>query len=81
MNDIRRTILWVIFGLSLVMLWDQWQVYNGRKPTFFPGPNPTATQASAANPVRQLRCLLPLRVRRWGLCPVRAQQHSRRLAP
>ena len=36
MNDIRRTILWVIFGFSLVMLWDQWQVYNGAKPTFFP---------------------------------------------
>ncbi len=50
MNDIRRTILWVIFGLSLVMLWDQWQVYNGRKPTFFPGPSTTASQASAANP-------------------------------
>ena len=31
MNDIRRTILWVIFGFSLVLLWDQWQVYNGRK--------------------------------------------------
>ena len=28
MTDIRRTILWVIFGFSLVMLWDQWQVYN-----------------------------------------------------
>jgi YidC/Oxa1 family membrane protein insertase len=36
MNDIRRTILWVIFGFSLVLLWDQWQVYNGQKPTFFP---------------------------------------------
>lgn len=36
MNDIRRTILWVIFGFSLVMLWDQWQVHNGRKPTFLP---------------------------------------------
>ena len=36
MNDIRRTILWVIFGFSMVLLWDQWQVYNGRKPTFFP---------------------------------------------
>lgn len=47
MNDIRRTILWVIFGLSLVMLWDQWQVYNGRRPTFFPGPVATAPQASA----------------------------------
>ncbi|MDD2844136.1 MAG: membrane protein insertase YidC [Rhodoferax sp.] len=44
MNDIRRTILWVIFGFSLVMLWDQWQVYNGRKPTFFPGSTPAVVQ-------------------------------------
>ena len=36
MNDIRRTILWVVFGFSLVMLWDQWQIHNGKKPTFFP---------------------------------------------
>ena len=38
MNDIRRTILWVIFGFSMVLLWDQWQVYNGQKATFFPSP-------------------------------------------
>jgi YidC/Oxa1 family membrane protein insertase len=37
MNDIRRTILWVIFGFSMVLLWDQWQVHNGNKATFFPG--------------------------------------------
>ena len=37
MNDIRRTILWVIFGFSMVLLWDQWQIFNGQKPTFFPG--------------------------------------------
>jgi YidC/Oxa1 family membrane protein insertase len=42
MNDIRRTILWVIFGFSMVLLWDQWQVYNGHKATFFPGPAKTA---------------------------------------
>ena len=36
MNDIRRTILWVIFGFSMVLLWDQWQVSNGQKATFFP---------------------------------------------
>ena len=46
MNDIRRTILWVIFGFSMVLLWDQWQVYNGHKATFFPSPTSTA----AANP-------------------------------
>lgn len=44
MNDIRRTILWVIFGFSLVLLWDQWQIHNGRPATFFPAP-PTARTA------------------------------------
>ena len=47
MNDIRRTILWVIFAFSLVMLWDQWQVHNGRKATFFPGASQPAVTASA----------------------------------
>ena len=45
MNDIRRTILWVIFGFSMVLLWDQWQIYNGHKPTFFPQPAPPAAKA------------------------------------
>ena len=52
MNDIRRTILWVIFGFSIVLLWDQWQVYNGRKATFFPGPvqtTPVAGPPAAAS--------------------------------
>ncbi len=44
MNEIRRTILWVIFGFSMVLLWDQWQIHNGRKPTFFPQP-PSQQQA------------------------------------
>jgi YidC/Oxa1 family membrane protein insertase len=49
MNDIRRTILWVIFGFSMVMLWDQWQVYNGRNATFFPSaPKPAATATATA---------------------------------
>jgi len=36
MNDIRRSVLWVIFGFCMVMLWDKWQVYNGHKALFFP---------------------------------------------
>ena len=49
MNDIRRTILWVIFGFSMVLLWDQWQVYTGKSATFFPTGKPAATaQAPAA---------------------------------
>ena len=54
MNDIRRTFLWVIFGFSMVLLWDQWQIYNGNKATFFPTPpaataeKPVTAPASAA---------------------------------
>ncbi|MBM3387003.1 MAG: membrane protein insertase YidC, partial [Betaproteobacteria bacterium] len=48
MNDIRRTILWVIFGFSMVLLWDQWQVHSGRPATFFPKPG--AVSASKAEP-------------------------------
>ena len=52
MNDIRRTILWVVFGFSMVMLWDQWQVHNGKKATFFPSPaQQTAPAAVAPLPV------------------------------
>ena len=44
MNDIRRTILWVVFGFSMVLLWDKWQIHNGRQPTFLP----SATSPAAA---------------------------------
>ena len=53
MNDFRRTILWVIFGFSMVLLWDQWQVHNGNKATFFPTPSQQAklaTDAASAAP-------------------------------
>ena len=51
MNDIRRSILWAVFAFSLVMLWDAWQVHNGRAATFFPKTKPVAT---AANPATSL---------------------------
>jgi YidC/Oxa1 family membrane protein insertase len=38
--DIQRTILWVVFSLSLLLLWDNWMRYNGKPSMFFP----TATQ-------------------------------------
>jgi YidC/Oxa1 family membrane protein insertase len=49
MNDIRRSILWVVFAFSLVMLWDQWQIHNGRPATFFGRPDATATAPAPAN--------------------------------
>ncbi|MBU4609360.1 membrane protein insertase YidC [Achromobacter sp. GG226] len=45
--DTRRTILWMIFSFSLLFLWNNWQVHNG-KPSLFGG-TPPATQAEAAN--------------------------------
>lgn len=51
MNDIRRSILWVIFGFSLILIWDRWQIHNGNQPTFFPASaSAPAVSAPAANP-------------------------------
>lgn len=50
MTDIRRTILWVIFGFSLVLLWDQWQLHNGNKATFFPKPEVATVAPAPAAP-------------------------------
>ncbi len=44
MNDIRRTLLWVVFSMSLVLLWDGWNKHIGG-PSLF-GPTPTAPAAS-----------------------------------
>ncbi|MFN9726642.1 membrane protein insertase YidC [Acidovorax sp.] len=49
MNDMRRTILWVIFGFSMVLLWDKWQLHNGNKATFFPAAPATSSAATAAS--------------------------------
>ncbi|HQX58451.1 MAG: membrane protein insertase YidC [Rhodoferax sp.] len=52
MNDIRRTVLWVIFAFSMILLWDKWQLHNGNPTTFLPSPQkPVATQhATGAAP-------------------------------
>jgi YidC/Oxa1 family membrane protein insertase len=48
MTDIRRTLLWVVFTMSLVLLWDGWNKQNGH-PSMF-GPRPAATQPAAVAP-------------------------------
>lgn len=42
--DIRRTLLWMIFSFSILLLWNNWQVHEGR-PSLFGGA-PTTTQES-----------------------------------
>jgi len=46
--DIKRTVLWVIFFMSAVMLFDNWQRDHGRPSMFFPSATQTQTAASAA---------------------------------
>ena len=44
--DIRRTLLWIIFSFSLLLLWNNWQVHSGM-PSLFGG-SPTASQTAQA---------------------------------
>ena len=47
MTDMRRTLLWVVFTMSLVLLWDAWNRHNGQ-PTLFGGaPRPAASAPAA----------------------------------
>jgi YidC/Oxa1 family membrane protein insertase len=48
MTDIRRTLLWVVFSMSLVLIWDGWQKHNGNPSMFSPAPAPTVASAPAA---------------------------------
>jgi YidC/Oxa1 family membrane protein insertase len=47
MTDMRRTLLWVVFTMSLVFLWDAWNRHTGQ-PTIFGAP--AAPAASTAAP-------------------------------
>ncbi|MDN5843503.1 MAG: membrane protein insertase YidC [Alcaligenaceae bacterium] len=46
--DTRRTILWMIFSFSLLLLWNNWQVHNGRPSLFGLGENTVQTDKPAA---------------------------------
>ncbi len=52
--DIKRTVLWVVFSMSLLILWDNWMRHTGKQSMFFPTPvaqqskNPAAANTAAA---------------------------------
>ncbi len=48
MTDMRRTILWVVFTMSLFLLWDNWSKFNGQPSFFHPAPRPAASSAAPA---------------------------------
>ena len=48
-SDFKRTLIWVVFLSALFLLWDSWQVYNGRPSFFGAAPVEQSAQASAAD--------------------------------
>ena len=49
MNDIRRTVLWVIFASSLLFLWDAWNTQNGHPSLLSFGAKRGAATPGVAN--------------------------------
>ncbi len=48
--DIKRTILWVVFSLSILVLWDNWMRHNGKPSMFFPTTSQQAASTKGASP-------------------------------
>lgn len=65
MTDLRRTLLWVVFSMSLVLIWDAWNRHNG-EPSMF-GPAPVAKPAAAGAPTAPGAVPVPLSPRRRRL--------------
>ena len=47
MTDMRRTLLWVVFTMSLVLLWDAWNKHTGQPSIFGGSPRPAADKPAA----------------------------------
>ena len=47
MTDMRRTLLWVVFSMSLFLIYDAWNKYNGHPSFFSPAPAKVAAPAAA----------------------------------
>ena len=74
MNDMRRTILWVVFSVSLFLLWDAWNKHNGH-PSFFapPATRPAAVGAApAGGPAAASAVGLPAAIANAGAAPIGA---------
>lgn len=54
MNDMRRTLIWGVFIFSLFMIWNQWQVYNGKGSFLSPQPHAEQQTAQQQNPSSEI---------------------------
>jgi YidC/Oxa1 family membrane protein insertase len=50
MTDMRRTLLWVVFAMSLVLLWDAWNKHSGQPSLFGPQVRPPAAAGAGGTP-------------------------------
>lgn len=48
MTDMRRTLLWVVFSMSLFLIYDAWNKHNGQPSFFAPAPTKVAAPAASA---------------------------------
>jgi YidC/Oxa1 family membrane protein insertase len=48
MTDMRRTLLWVVFTMSLVLIWDAWNKHTGQASIF--GGSPAPAVSAGADP-------------------------------
>ena len=57
----KRTILWIVFAVSLFLLWNNWQISNGRPSMFAPQPAATAQapEKKAETPAAATATALP----------------------
>jgi YidC/Oxa1 family membrane protein insertase len=50
----KRIVLWIVFLMSLLLLWERWQTFNGRPSMFFPNTTQVvksdASKTGVANP-------------------------------
>jgi YidC/Oxa1 family membrane protein insertase len=59
MTDIRRTLLWMVFTMSLVFLWDAWNKHTGQPSWFSPAPPRAAASAPPAGASATAPAALP----------------------
>ncbi len=75
MTDIRRTLLWMVFTMSLVFLWDAWNKHTGQPSWFSPTPPRVAASApplGASGPVATPQTGIPAAAAVPGSAPVAA---------
>ena len=46
----KRTVLWIVFAVSLIVLWNNWMVANGKQSLFSPAPPAKVAQQQPAKP-------------------------------